>query len=196
MLCKEKEFVAKTIQAIGKCAMRLPDVLERCISHLMHLLASKNEVVVAESVVVLKQLLQMPREEGVSYDEVIKQLTRLFTKVTNPKARASIIWVVGEYVDVIKQYAPDILRQLAKGFATEPDVVKIQILNLASKLILTNPEQTKAIAQFVFFMAKFDINYDILDKARVMRFLLFPEQGQSNILKYSKRLLITTKPSP
>jgi hypothetical protein len=48
----------------------------------MQLLASKNDIVVAESVVVLKQLLQMPREEGISYDEVIKKLTRLFTKVS------------------------------------------------------------------------------------------------------------------
>lgn len=51
------------------------------MSHLMHLLSSKNEIVVAESVVVMKQLLQMPREEEVNYDDVIKQLTRLITKV-------------------------------------------------------------------------------------------------------------------
>jgi hypothetical protein len=47
----------------------------------MQLLSSKNETVVAESVVVMKQLLQMPREEEVNYDDVIKQLTRLITKV-------------------------------------------------------------------------------------------------------------------
>jgi AP-3 complex subunit beta len=117
--------------------------------------------------------------------------------VTSPKARASIIWVVGEYVDVIAQYAPDILRQLAKGtrrhlflllfgfnlvvdfsgFATEPDVVKMQIINLAVKLLLTNPEQTHALAHYVFFMAKFDTNYDIRDKARAIRFLLPPQQS-------------------
>jgi hypothetical protein len=38
--------------------------------------------------------------------------------VINPKAKASIVWVVGEYVEVVQQYAPDILRQLAKQFAT------------------------------------------------------------------------------
>lgn len=68
----------------------------------MSLLSSKREIVVSESVVVLKQLLQMPRREGISYDGVIKQLARLFSKVTSPRAKASIIWVVGEYVDVIK----------------------------------------------------------------------------------------------
>jgi len=82
---EDKEFVAKTIQAIGICAARLPQVLERCISQLMQLLSSKNDVVIAETVVVLKQLLQMPREEGISYDQVITQLARLFTKVSNRK---------------------------------------------------------------------------------------------------------------
>jgi len=150
----DKVFVAHTIQAIGKCAINLPESLERCISQLMSLLSSKSELVVAESVVVLKQLLQMPRTEGISYDVVIKQLARLFSKVTSPKAKASIIWVVGEYVDVIKQYAPDILRQLAKEFANEPNDVKMQIMNLAVKLLLTNPEQTSELAHYIFFMAK------------------------------------------
>jgi len=195
---EDKEFVARTIQSIGKCVMRLPEVTERCMTHLLQLLASKKEIVVAESVVVLKQLLQMPREEEVAYDDVIKQLTRLFTVVANPKARASIIWVVGEYVDVIKAYAPDILRQLAKQFPTEDDAVKTQILNLAAKLLLTNPEQTTLLAQHILMMAKFDMNYDIRDKARLLRYLLFPENPESaTVLQQQARaLLITKKPSP
>jgi AP-3 complex subunit beta len=95
--------------------------------------------------------------------------------VTNSKARASIIWVVGEYVDTIKEYAPDILRQLAKDFPNETDAAKVQILNLAAKLMFTNPEQSALIAQYIFHMAKFDLNYDIRDKARLMRFMLFPD---------------------
>jgi hypothetical protein len=51
----------------------------------------------------------------------------------------------------------------------------MQIINLAVKLLLTNPEQTHALAHYVFFMAKFDTNYDIRDKARAIRFLLPPQ---------------------
>jgi hypothetical protein len=47
----------------------------------MSLLSSKNDEVVAESIVALKHILQMPRGEGISYDAVIRQLTRLFAKV-------------------------------------------------------------------------------------------------------------------
>lgn len=78
-------------------------------------------------------------------------------------------------MDTIKEYAPDILRQLAKDFPTETDAAKVQILNLAAKLMFTNPEQSALIAQYIFHMAKFDLNYDIRDKARIMRFMLFPD---------------------
>lgn len=74
--------MAEVIQAIGKCAVRIPEVTDRCIIQLMQLLGSKSEAVVAEAVVVIKQLLQMPvNVEGSQNDDVIKQLTRLFDKV-------------------------------------------------------------------------------------------------------------------
>jgi len=58
---EDKSFLAHTIQAIGKCAMRIPEVTERCILQLVQLLSSKSETVVAESIIVIKQLLQMPK---------------------------------------------------------------------------------------------------------------------------------------
>ena len=35
-------------------------------------------------------------------------------------------------------------------FLLQQDVVKLQILNLASKLCLSNPKQTKVLCQYVF----------------------------------------------
>jgi len=43
---------------------------------------------------------------------------------------------------MIPLLAPDALRQLAKTFTEEDESVKVQILNLAVKLYLSNPEQT------------------------------------------------------
>lgn len=37
------------------------------------------------------------------------------------------------------------LRELAKSFGDEEDIVKLQILNLAAKLYLTNQKQTKLL---------------------------------------------------
>lgn len=58
-------------------------------------------------------------------------------------ARASILWLIGEYCERVPKIAPDVLRKTAKTFTAEEDIVKLQILNLAAKLYLTNSKQVE-----------------------------------------------------
>jgi AP-3 complex subunit beta len=52
---EDKKFVTNTVQAIGECALKVPEVMETCLHGLMGLVSNKSELVVAESVVVLKK---------------------------------------------------------------------------------------------------------------------------------------------
>lgn len=56
-------------------------------------------------------------------------------------ARASILWLMGEYCERVPKIAPDVLRKMAKSFTAEEDIVKLQTVNLAAKLYLTNSKQ-------------------------------------------------------
>ncbi len=105
------------------------------------------------------------------------------------------MWVVGEYCRRIPLVAPDVLRKLAKSFCAETDEVKIQVLNLAVKLCLTNSKQTKLLAQYVLNLAKYDMNYDIRDRARFIRAFLFPAEP-GNIQKMAKSIFLAEKPAP
>ena len=58
-----------------------------------------------------------------------------------PMARASILWLIGEYSEFVPKIAPDVLRKVAKSFTSQEDIVKLQIVNLASKLFVTNQKQ-------------------------------------------------------
>lgn len=58
-----------------------------------------------------------------------------------PMARASILWLIGEYCEHVPKIAPDVLRKMAKSFTNEEDIVKLQVINLAAKLYLTNSKQ-------------------------------------------------------
>lgn len=58
-------------------------------------------------------------------------------------ARASILWLIGEYCEHVPKIAPDVLRKMAKSFTAEEDIVKLQIINLAAKLYLTNSKQVR-----------------------------------------------------
>jgi AP-3 complex subunit beta len=58
VLSNDKEFAAATINAIGRCASNIKEVSENCLTGLVNLMSKKDETIVAESVVVIKRLLQ------------------------------------------------------------------------------------------------------------------------------------------
>lgn len=64
-------------------------------------------------------------------------------KLQVPMARASILWLMGEYCERVPKIAPDVLRKMAKTFTAEEDIVKLQTVNLAAKLYLTNSKQVQ-----------------------------------------------------
>ena len=50
-------------------------------------------------------------------------MARIVEKITVPMARASILWLLGEYSERVPKYAPDVLRKMAKTFITEVGVL-------------------------------------------------------------------------
>uniref|UniRef100_A0A8C9TP98 AP-3 complex subunit beta n=1 Tax=Scleropages formosus TaxID=113540 RepID=A0A8C9TP98_SCLFO len=189
----DKDFVAATIQAIGRCATNIGEVRDTCLNGLVQLLSNRDELVVAESVVVIKKLLQMQPEK---HSDIIKHMAKLTDNIQVPMARASILWLIGEYCEHVPKIAPDVLRKMAKSFTNEEDIVKLQILNLAAKLYLTNSKQTKLLTQYVLNLAKYDQNYDIRDRARFIRQLIVPTDKSGALSKYAKKLFLALKPAP
>ncbi|XP_063819709.1 AP-3 complex subunit beta-1 isoform X2 [Pseudophryne corroboree] len=190
---QDKQFAAVTIQAIGRCATNISAVTDTCLNGLVYLLSNRDDAVVAESVVVIKKLLQtQPSHHG----EIIKHMAKLLSKITVPMARASILWLIGEYCERVPKIAPDVLRKMAKSFTNEDDLVKLQILNLAAKLYLTNSKQTKLLTQYILNLGKYDPNYDIRDRTRFVRQLIVPNEKSGALSKYAKRIFLAQKPAP
>lgn len=77
---------------------------------------SVAEYVVAESVVVIKNLLQT---QAADHFEIISQMAKLIDFITVAAARASILWLIGEYGEKVPKIAPDVLRKMAKSFVDE-----------------------------------------------------------------------------
>ncbi|XP_068105187.1 AP-3 complex subunit beta-1 isoform X2 [Hyperolius riggenbachi] len=190
---QDKQFAAATIQAIGRCATNISAVTDTCLNGLVYLLSNRDDVVVAESVVVIKNLLQT--QPG-HHSEIIKHMAKLLDKITVPMARASILWLIGEYCERVPKIAPDVLRKTAKSFTNEDDLVKLQILNLAAKLYLTNSKQTKLLTQYILSLGKYDQNYDIRDRTRFVRQLIVPNEKTGALSKYARRIFLAQKPAP
>ncbi|XP_076835456.1 AP-3 complex subunit beta-1 isoform X2 [Brachyhypopomus gauderio] len=190
---QDKPFAAATIQAIGRCATNISEITDACLNGLVLLLSNRDETVVAESVVVIKKLLQTQPSQ---HSDIIKHMAKLFDNITVPMARASILWLIGEYCEHVPKIAPDVLRKMAKTFPSEEDIVKLQTVSLAAKLYLTNSKQTKLLTQYILNLGKYDQNYDIRDRTRFIRQLIVPSERGGALSKYARRILLAPKPAP
>merc|ERR1711884_626249 len=90
---QDKVCVAATIQAIGRCAAKINNATDTCLNGLVHLLSNRDQAVVAESVVVIKKLLQT---QAGDHKEIIVHMAKLMDSIKVPAARAAILWVLGE----------------------------------------------------------------------------------------------------
>ena len=104
------------IQSIGRCVSESNNLKDTCINGLMKLLSHKNEHVIAETVIVMKKLLQYYKTNP---EDIITKMAQLFSKIHNPKARVAILGLLGQYCELIPDIVPDILRMTAKSFQTE-----------------------------------------------------------------------------
>lgn len=212
----DKTFVTAAISAIGRVAQSIPQIAKRCIRGLMNLVRTSGDAaVVAQSIVVIRQLLQC-NAANISAP-LLAQLARLLdgasgTAIESADARLAIVWIVGEYQSRIPRIAPDVLRKMAASFMGEADVVKIQVLNLALKLFLSNPKQTSLLFKYVMDLCKYDANIDLRDRARMMRALFFKKKPTaaadggaasapvkdvgSEVKDHFKTILMTEKPAP
>lgn len=132
----DEALVRESVRAIGRCA-QISDTAtsRRCLSLLLKQIHSPDQNLVGEAIQVVRHLIQRsPAEHGRTVVRLAKNLDTL----TPANARASIIWLVGEFAayDTENSIAADVLRILVKGYADEDDEVRMQIVLLAAKVYL------------------------------------------------------------
>ncbi len=131
------DLVRESVRAIGRCAQNDPRTSNRCFKVLLKQISENphNTLLVSEALTVIRHLIQ---QDPASHKETVIRLAKNLDMTTSAEARASIIWLVGEYAGIEPEnnIAPDVLRILASGFAEESEPAKQQILLLAAKVYL------------------------------------------------------------
>ena len=145
----DDELVGESVRAIGRCAQADAVTSARCLTLLLLQLSGQNGNLIAESIRVIRHLIQQNPDAHIT---TVIRLAKTLDTITNAQARASIIWLVGEYAGLREDdgIAPDVLRILAKGFAEESEAAKLQIVLLAAKVYLhhllrTTPREEKPL---------------------------------------------------
>ncbi|XP_024990182.1 AP3-complex subunit beta-A isoform X1 [Cynara cardunculus var. scolymus] len=183
----DRRFAADTVAAIGLCAKRNPQVANTCLEGLLALTSPKSvnstsgstddeAVVLVQAITSIKDII---KQDPSSHDKAIIYLAQNLDAIKVPVARAMIVWIVGEYNsigNIIPKMVSVILRYLARSFPSESIETKHQILNAAVKVLLSSKGEdfhtARSILSYVLELAKFDLNYDVRDRARILRKLL------------------------
>ncbi|XP_073960458.1 AP-3 complex subunit beta-2-like [Choristoneura fumiferana] len=187
--CSDKVFAGATIQAIGRLAVAIQGEAETCLNGLLRLLSSKDEWVVCEAVVVVKRVVgggaASPRAA------VARAAKLLRSDRLAPSARAAAVWLVAEH-GADHPRAAAILAHMATNFADQDELVKLQLLSLAVKLSITQPD-TAPVCRYVMTLAHYDASYDVRDRARMLRKFIMQDNELS---KYKAQIFHVHKPKP
>jgi len=175
------DFVRKSVSAIGRCAVKLERAAERCIGVLLELIQTKVNYVVQESVIVIKDIF---RRYPNRYESIIATLCDNLDTLDEPLAKASMIWIIGEYAERIDN-ADELLDTFLETFEDEDPAVQLQLLTATVKCFLKNPEDTQDMVQRVLDMATEESdNPDLRDRGFIYWRLLStdPEAAKMVVL--------------
>ena len=219
----DADLMQESVRAVGRCAQSDNSMASHCLRVLLDQIPnSQDEALGPASLTVIRHLVQ---QDPASHVPTVIELVKHLGSLTDPGARATVIWLVGEYagLEEKRNFAPDVLRVLVKGFADESEVAKQQIVLLGAKVylhhLLRNPvdekeespptenndngdywtvaaqkeeDQITLLWRYVLLLARYDVSYDLRDRARLYKALLAkPRETQLASL-----LLLAPKPVP
>ncbi|KAJ6493888.1 adaptin N terminal region-domain-containing protein [Mycena vulgaris] len=167
------DFVRKSIKAIGQTAVKIDTAAERCVNVLLDLIATRVSYVVQEAVVVMKG--------------VIPTLCANLDELDEPEAKASLIWIIGEYANKIDN-ADELLGIFVDTFVEESYSVQLQTLTAVVKLFLKKPDSSQGVVQRVLNTATKDCDSpDVRDRAYIYWRLLSTDPGAAKAVVLSQR---------
>ncbi|TRM60093.1 adaptin N terminal region-domain-containing protein [Schizophyllum amplum] len=178
------DFVRKAVKAIGQTAVKIDSAAERCVNVLLDLIATRVSYVVQEAVVVMKDIF---RKYPSTYEGVIPTLCANLDELDEPEAKASLIWIIGEYASKIDN-ADELLGIFVDSFTEESYAVQLQTLTAVVKLFLMKPDSSQAIVQKVLNTATKDCDSpDVRDRAYIYWRLLSTDPGAAKAVVLAAR---------
>ncbi|TFB00554.1 AP-3 complex subunit beta-2 [Trichoderma ghanense] len=205
-----KALVREAVRAIGRCAQADAATAPRCLKLLLSQITSLDGTLAAESLTVIRHLIQQDAE---AHAGTVVRLAKNLDSATDPQARATIIWLVGEFSGLNGEdnIAPDVFRILLKDFASESEAAKRQILLLGAKVYLhhlnrkSEAEKNRAgeedppveeekhpierLWDYVLLLVRYDVSFDLRDRARMYRAVL-------SVPQLATLMLLAPKPAP
>lgn len=159
----DAELSRRAINALGQIAMRLSAVSPEITQTLMELVDLDIPYVRAEAVKTLGNVVRVFPAVRV---HVLPLLAKCLRRVDDADAKASLLWMLGEYGQEIAD-APYLLEPIIDNYEDEASPqIKLQVLTASLKLFFKRPPEMQAMLGRLFSAAVNDsTNQDVHDRA-------------------------------
>ncbi|MED6181454.1 hypothetical protein PIB30_019530 [Stylosanthes scabra] len=126
------------------------------------------------------------------YESIIATLCESLDTLDEPEAKASMIWIIGEYAERIDN-ADELLESFLESFPEEPAQVQLQLLTATVKLFLKKPtEGPQQMIQVVLNNATMETdNPDLRDRAYIYWRLLSTDPEAAKDVVLAEKPVIT-----
>ncbi|EER19471.1 AP-2 complex subunit beta-1, putative [Perkinsus marinus ATCC 50983] len=179
------DFSRKAVRAIGRVAVEVDGVARMAMPVLLELIEMKVNHVVQEAVVVVADIL---RKYHIEYEKAISALCDNLESLDQPEAKASMIWILGEYAEHIEN-VDTVLNTFMEFFADEPVSVQLQLLTAIVKLFLKCPGIGEPmVTQVLQMCTEYSDNPDLRDRGYLYWRLLSTDP------ELAKQIVLCDKP--
>ncbi|KAJ3029212.1 AP-2 complex subunit beta [Rhizophlyctis rosea] len=184
------DFVRKSVRSIGRCAIKIERAADRCINALVELIQTKVNYVVQEAVVVIKDIF---RKYPNRYESLLSTLCSNLSDLDEPEAKASMIWVIGQYADRITN-ADELLSSFLDTFKDETAEVQLALLTAVVKLFIKRPSVGQELVPRVLKYSTEEVdNPDLRDRGFIYWRLLSSDPVAAKAIVLSDKPAISTE---
>lgn len=152
----------ESIRAVGKIALQQYDV-NAIVDRLLQFLEMEKDYVTAEALVLVKDLLRKYPQWSHDCIAVVGNISS--QNVQEPKAKAALIWMLGEYSQDMSD-APYILESLTENWDEEHSAeVRLHLLTAVMKCFFKRPPETQKALGAALAAGLADFHQDVHDRA-------------------------------
>ncbi|XP_021597200.1 beta-adaptin-like protein A [Manihot esculenta] len=152
----------ESIRAVGKIALQQYDV-NAIVDRLLQFLEMEKDYVTAEALVLVKDLLRKYPQWSHDCIAVVGNISS--KNVQEPKAKAALIWMLGEYSQDMND-APYILESLIENWDDEHSAeVRLHLLTAVMKCFFKRPPETQKALGAALAAGLADFHQDVHDRA-------------------------------
>ena len=183
-------FVRKAISCLGRISLKIPIAARFIVDILVKITTQKVSYAVQAAVIVLCDILRAYPNE---FESVIATFLQCgeSTFQGDPSARSAIIWIIGEYCNIIDK--PDVLFDTyLDAFFDESPEVQLMILTTAFKMFLVLGDSVKDQLQFVIEKAtdKSRVLPDIYTRAYIYwRLMTLNAEATKEVLGFTSKVI-------